>query len=139
LISHSWFNDPPVYSYSGVFVLNKKGPRLEKHSRLLQFNNVYIEFYIDYDNFSNSKKITTMKASKYQTTTNIQEVVKNKAIRNFYVFTYEPSGKCYYNVNGKKISSAKFNDMFPIELRKHNPKGSNSDKSRNWMNGYKSY
>jgi hypothetical protein len=80
-----------------------------------------------------------MKVSKYQTTTNIQEVVKNKAIRNSYVFTYEPSGKCYYTVNGKKISLGKFNSMYPVDLIKHNPKGANSDKSRNWINGEKSY
>lgn len=80
-----------------------------------------------------------MRTSKYQTTTNIQEVVENKKLRNLYIFTYEPSGKHYYTVNGKKMSMAKFNEMFPIELIKHNPKGSNFDKTKNWMNGQKSY
>ena len=80
-----------------------------------------------------------MRTSKYQTTTNIQEVIENKRLRNLHIFTYESSGKNYYTVNGKKVKTEKFNDMFPIELIKRNPKGSNFDKTKNWMNGEKSY
>lgn len=80
-----------------------------------------------------------MRTSKYQPTTNIQEIVKNKALRNLYIFTYKPDGKNYYTVNSKKISVDQFNEMFPIQLTKHNPKGNNYDKTKNWMHGEKSY
>jgi hypothetical protein len=70
---------------------------------------------------------------------NIAEVMKNKDIRYSYRYLYKHNGEGFY-IKGKKcIPEAEFEKMYPIEIKSPPPKGSNPDKSKNWIHDAKSY
>ena len=70
---------------------------------------------------------------------NLKEIIDSKNKRNNYTFTYNSNGNNYYTVDNKKLSIEEFNEMFPIEFKPQNKKGRNSDKTKSWMHGEKSY
>lgn len=70
---------------------------------------------------------------------NLKQVMENRIKRGKYIFTYESNGTNYYTVDGKKISVKEFNAMFPVDFKPPIRKGKNSDPTKNWMHGEKSY
>ena len=70
---------------------------------------------------------------------NLQQIIANKEKRNQYTFRYNFNGENYYIVNDQQILVDKFNSLYPVELKHTNSKGKNSDRTRNWINGDKSY
>lgn len=80
-----------------------------------------------------------MKKERYIKVGNIHEIVRNKRERCNYVFTYEATGENYYVVGDKKLTIDEFHKMFPIDIKPPVNKGLNSDRTKNWINGEKSY
>jgi hypothetical protein len=70
---------------------------------------------------------------------NLHEVIMNKEKRSSYTFTYKFNGESYYTVGEQKITPDKFNSLFPIEFKFESKKGKNSDRTKSWMQGEKSY
>ena len=65
--------------------------------------------------------------NQQQRTSNIQEVVKNKAKINATPFHIDNNGNGYYEYQGKKWSAKLFEAMFPTKLVVQNAKGENPD------------
>lgn len=70
---------------------------------------------------------------------NITEVLKMRNERCKHTFTCQPNKEHYYTVYGKKVSVQEFNQMFPVDFKPIEEKGSNPDRTKSWMHGSKSY
>jgi hypothetical protein len=75
---------------------------------------------------------------------NVAEYIKNKQIRDSLPFTIRPTGEAVYILNGSDITPEQLEKLFPttdpivsVDLKKY--KGENSDKTKNWFYGKKSY
>lgn len=73
----------------------------------------------------------------------LSEYLKNKEIRNNMRYTCNPQRQGYVILEHCIISDEEVNEMLPLRekvlLWNHNNKGQNPDKTKNWMNGEKSY
>ena len=61
---------------------------------------------------------------------NLQEVITNKEKRNSYTFTYKFNGESYYTIGDTKLTTDKFNLLFPVEFKLADRKLRDSDKAR---------
>lgn len=70
----------------------------------------------------------------------IAQYVKNREAKKNVLFSITPGGSFYFH-EGKEISEAKLNTLYPTpeKLPAKVYKGINQDKGKNWINGTQSY
>lgn len=70
---------------------------------------------------------------------NISQVVNNQLTRAYTPFTINEEGKGFYVVGEVLIPEEEFNNLHPVQLLPLHNKGNNSDRTKNWLHGGKSY
>lgn len=70
---------------------------------------------------------------------NIQSYVENKRIRDTTPFVITPDGESYYLHESRKVNPNTFEKLFHLDLKPLALKGDNSDRTKSWIHGEKSY